>query len=103
MNSRNAPCRNCSERQPGCQTDACPRWKEWHGKEMERKTLIYKRRWLENALRKVGKKRPGENHTARILQGKSHKKERPHGSRMEMEKAESGRIREEVRKREVGD
>lgn len=69
---------------------------EW---QQARKTTIFKKRWLDNALRKVGSSKGKEKRPARLLQNKSHKRE---GNRERMEKRmdESDRIREEVRKRE---
>lgn len=101
MDEKNAPCRECTtDRHPGCQTDACDRWKAWHDRQQQRKSQIFKKRWLDAALRKVGRKKPRESHTARVLQGKSHRKERQNGSRMEMEQAPGERFREEIRQRE---
>lgn len=102
MNPKLAPCKGCQERHPGCQTDACPRWKEWHERQQARKKAIFKKRWLDTALRKVGSSKGKEKRPARLLQNKSHKRE-GNRERMETRMDESDRIREEVREREVRD
>ena len=104
MDGRNAPCKGCERRHPGCQTDECPDWKPWHEWMREQKTKIFRKRWLDDACRKIGMKKPRESHTARVFQNKSHRKERPNGSRLEMEQeATSERIRKEIREREGRD
>lgn len=67
--------------------------------EQARKTVIFKKRWLDTALRKIGSSKGKEKRPARLLQNKSHKKE-GNCERMETRMDESDRIREEVRKRE---
>lgn len=75
---------------------ALERMAQW---QQARKTTIFKKRWLDNALRKVGSSKGKEKRPARLLQNKSHKREE-NRERMETRMDESDRIREEVRKRE---
>lgn len=100
MNARVAPCKGCLERHPGCQTDECPRWKEWNEWQQERKSLIFKNRKMYASLRKIGIPKAKARRPAKLFEGKSHRKERAN-ERMETRMAESDRFREEVRKREV--
>lgn len=104
MDRLKAPCMGCEKRHPACQSETCPEWKAWHDQWQQERTRIFRKRWLDDACRKIGMKKPRESHTARVFQNKSHRKERPNGSRMEMDQeAASERIRKEIREREGRD
>lgn len=103
MDRLKAPCMGCEKRHPACQSDTCPEWKAWHEQWQQERTKIYRKRWLDDACRKIGRKKPRESHTAKIFRDKSHRKERPNGSRMAERMDADNRLREEVRKREGGD
>ena len=101
MDRLKAPCMGCEKRHPACQSETCPEWKAWHDQWQQERTKIFRKRWLDDACRKIGMKKPRESHIARVFQNKSHRKERTNESRMEMvQEAASERIRKEIRERE---
>ena len=104
MERLKAPCMGCEKRHPACQSETCPEWKVWHDQWQQERTKIFRKRWIDDACRKIGRKKPRESHTAKLFRNKSHRKERPNGSRLEMEQeAASERIRKEIREREGRD
>ena len=101
MDRLKAPCMGCEKRHPACQSDTCLEWKAWHEQWQQERTKIFRKRWLDDVCRKIGRKKPRESHTAKLFRDKSHRKERINGSRMAERMDADNRLREEVRQREV--